>query len=68
MAQVSTLRKWPIGAAVNKYKKDMAKNFTEPKSLQNGTTGMSTGAKSSIPPSTGPTKLMKFPSMNMTNK
>lgn len=34
MAQVSTFRKWPIGAAVNKYKKDMAKNFTEPKSVQ----------------------------------
>nr|DAH09026.1 MAG TPA: DNA gyrase subunit A [Caudoviricetes sp.] len=46
----------------------MAKNFTEPKSVQNGTTGISTGVKSSIPPTTGPTKLMKFPSMNMTNK
>ena len=68
MAQVSTFRKWPIGAAVNKYKKDMAKNYTEPKAIQKGTTGNSTAAKSSIPPTTGPTKLMKFPSMNMTNK
>lgn len=68
MAEISNLKKWPIGAAVNKYKQDIAKNFSEPKSLQNGTTGVSTGAKSSIPPSTGPTKLMKFPSMNMTNK